>query len=56
MTRLIAPALLAVSIISGFFALTEVADERKRIEQEFKEACAKVNGLAVWNKKWECLK
>jgi len=58
MTRLIGPALLLVSFISGFFALLGASSgESERTEREFKEACAKVNGTAVWNRKyWECLK
>ena len=58
MTRLIGPALLLVSFISGFFALLGASSgESERTEREFKEACAKVNGIAVWNRKyWECLK
>jgi hypothetical protein len=58
MTRLIGPTLLLVSFISGFFALLGASSgQNERTEREFKEACAKVNGVAVWNRKyWECLK
>ena len=40
-----------VSLLGG------VSDRNGQTEREFREACAKVNGTAVWNKKyWECLK
>jgi len=58
MTRLPLSMFLLSTLVCGFFALLG-ADygENERIEREFKEACAKVNGIAVWNRKyWECLK
>jgi len=54
----IGAALIIVSFIAGFvWMLGQSASQSGRIERDFREACAKVNGTAVWNKKyWECLK
>ena len=58
MTRLPIAIFLLATLVSGFFALLGASSgESERTEREFKEACAKVNGTAVWNRKyWECLK
>jgi hypothetical protein len=51
-------ALIIISIIAGFvWMLGQSSSQSHRIERDFREACAKVNGMAVWNNKyWECLK
>ena len=47
-----------IFLITGFlWAFGQLSNQSNRIERDFKEACAKVNGTAVWNRKyWECLK
>lgn len=51
-------ALLICFFVSGFlWLLGQSSIQSNRIERDFREACAKVNGTAVWNNKyWECLK
>ena len=46
-----------VFLFCVFVSLLGFSDRNGQTEREFREACAKVNGTAVWNKKyWECLK
>ena len=54
----IGPGFLIGFFITGFlWLLGQSSIQRNQIERDFREACAKVNGTAVWNNKyWECLK
>ncbi len=46
-----------VFLFCVFVSVLGVSDRNGQTEREFREACSKVNGTAVWNKKyWECLK
>ena len=46
-----------VFLFCVFVSVLGVSDRNGQTEREFREACAKVNGTPVWNKKyWECLK
>jgi hypothetical protein len=58
MRNWIAPALVFLVGLCGFFWLVEQSTiQSDRVNRDFREACAKVNGTAVWNNKyWECLK
>ena len=58
MRDLIGAALLITAFFTGgLWLLGASSNQSERTEREFKEACAKVNGIAVWNRKyWECLK
>lgn len=54
----IGPGFFIGFVITGFlWLLGQSSIQRDRIERDFREACAKVNGTAVWNNKyWECLR
>ena len=54
----IGPGFFIGFVITGFLWLIgQSSNQSNRIERDFREACAKVNGTAVWNNKyWECLK
>jgi len=54
----IGPGFFIGFFITGFlWFIGQSSNQSNRIERDFREACAKVNGTAVWNNKyWECLK
>jgi hypothetical protein len=53
----IAAVLFVATVVMLAVGFLNSPDQPSKIERDFREACAKVNGTAVWNNKyWECLK